>query len=331
MARLILEHSSKVLKDYPFAKKSLTIGRHVDNTIVLDDPVVSGYHARIDKRGVDYILTDLQSTNGTFLNDVNIVSHRLSHGDRIIIGEHAILFVGTEMAKTCAEEKKLDLNKTTIRGVSKKRRPLSQPKTIERAEITATKVKRSRLLGGLAPVCLGIFILTVCGWYILNHEPGLLKSILSVAIRTEVSEGETSSAGRHLSKTQSNEVESIPLITKVPQRPIPQPFKEPSEPLLSEKDPFMPISTDDQEPSSNQSWDKSEGLGKTLSNEIDEPEFILEGIVLASKSNDSFAVINGRMVREGGSVAGGTITEIGKHYVIIQSPKDNSKIKFTLR
>ena len=331
MARLILEHSSQVLKDYPFAKRSLTIGRHVDNTIVLDDPVVSGYHARIDKKGADFILTDLQSTNGTFLNDVNIVSHILSHGDRIMIGEHAILFVGTEMAKAYEEEKKLDFNRTTIRGVSKKRRTLSKPKTIERAEITATEVKRSRLLGRLAPVLLCIFILTVGGWYILNYEPVLLKSILSVAIRTKVSDGETSSANRHLSKSQSNEAESMPLIKKVPQRPIPQPSMESSEPLLSEKNPFMPISTEDQEPSSNQSWDKSEGLGQSVSNEIDEPKYILEGIVLVSESKDSFAVINGRVLRAGGSFEGVTIAEIGKRYVVIQDLKDNSKIKLTLR
>jgi hypothetical protein len=248
-----------------------------------------------------------------------------------MIGEHAILFVGTEMAKVCEEEKKLDLSKTTIRGVSKKRRPLSKPKTIERAEITAPKVKRSPLLGRLAPVLLGIFILTVGGWYILNHEPGLLKSIFSADIRTEVSEDETRSASRHLSKTPSNEVESIPLVITIPQRPISQPSREPSEPLLSEKELFIPISREDQEPSSNQSWEKPEGLGKTFSNEIDESEFVLEGIVLASKSKDSFAVINGRRVREGGSVEGATITEIGKNYVVIQSPKDNSKIKLTLR
>jgi len=121
MARLILEHNSKVLRDYSLAKKSLTIGRHVENNIVLDDPGVSGFHARIDKSGVNYILTDLQSTNGTLLNDENIVSHRLSHGDRIIIGEHAILFIGTEMGRAYEEAKNLDLNVTNILGGTPKK------------------------------------------------------------------------------------------------------------------------------------------------------------------------------------------------------------------
>jgi pSer/pThr/pTyr-binding forkhead associated (FHA) protein len=331
MARLILEHSSAVLKDYPFRKRSLTIGRNVDNTIVMDDPLVSGYHARIDKRGVDYILTDLQSTNGTFLNDINIVSHILSHGDRIMIGEHAILFIGTEMAKAYEEVENLDLNKTTIRGVSKKKEPLSQQKTIERSEISATEVMHPRLLGRLAPILLSIFILTASGWYILNYEPILLKSFFSAAIRTKGSDTETSSANMTLSKSQSAEAESMSLMTKVPQKPIPRPSKESSEPLLSEKNHSIPISTEYQEPSSQQSLEKSEEFEQRISNETYKPKYILEGIAWASESKDSFAVINGQMFKAGGSVKGIKIVEIGKRHVIIQDSKDDTKIKLTLR
>ena len=103
MARLILEFNQEVLKDFPVRGRSITIGRHEDNTIVLDNPRVSSYHARIDKTGSDYVLTDLQSTNGTFMNNENVVSRRLQHGDRIRIGEHLLLFVGTEKSKVEAE------------------------------------------------------------------------------------------------------------------------------------------------------------------------------------------------------------------------------------
>jgi pSer/pThr/pTyr-binding forkhead associated (FHA) protein len=333
MASLILEHNSAVLKNYPLAKRSLTIGRNVNNTIVLDDQLVSGYHARIDKRGVDYILTDLQSTNGTFLNDVNIVSRILSHGDKIMIGEHAILFIGTEMAKAYEEEKKLDLNKTTIRGVSKKRRTPSNQKTIERSEISAIEVKRSRLVGRLAPILLSIFILTIGGWYILNYEPILLKSVFSITTRTSGNDTKENSANMTLSKSRSAEAESMSLMTQAQQKSIPRPAKESSDPFLSEENLFMPISTETEyeEPSSKQSWEESEGFGQSITNEIDEPRYILEGIVWASESKDSFAVINGQIVRAGGSVKGIKIVEIGKRFVIIQDSKDDSKIRLTLR
>ena len=330
MARLILEQSSAVIKDYPLAKRSLTIGRNVDNTIVLDDPLVSGYHARIDKRGLDYILTDLQSTNGTFLNDVDIASHILSHGDKIMIGEHAVLFIGTEMATAYEEEKKLDLNKTTIRGVSKKRRTHSKQKTIERSEISATEVKHSRFPGILALILLSMFILTTGGWYILNYEPILLKSIFSVPLRTKGNDMEPSSANRTLAKSRSAGAESMSLMTKV-QKPIPRPAKEFSDPLLSEDNLIIPISTEYQEPSVKQSWEKSGRFGQNTSSEIDEPRYILEGVVWASESKDAFAVINGKIVKAGGSVKGIKILEIGRRYVIIQDSRDDSKIKLTLR
>jgi pSer/pThr/pTyr-binding forkhead associated (FHA) protein len=94
MARLILMFNNQAVKEYPLMKESITIGRNEGNVITVDNLAVSGYHARIDAVGKEYILTDLQSTNGTFVNDKKVVSHKLVHGDNIIIGKHRILFVG---------------------------------------------------------------------------------------------------------------------------------------------------------------------------------------------------------------------------------------------
>jgi pSer/pThr/pTyr-binding forkhead associated (FHA) protein len=127
MARIILEHKGQVLKDFPLHRESLTIGRRKDNTIVFNDPQVSAIHARIDKRGSDYILTDLQSTNGTFVNDLRVFSHRLNHGDRISVSKNNLLFIGTEKARIHAELDKIPLDRTVIvRGArQKKAQPIS--------------------------------------------------------------------------------------------------------------------------------------------------------------------------------------------------------------
>ena len=71
--------------------------------------------------------------------------------------------------------------------------------------------------------------------------------------------------------------------------------------------------------------------GETSLNGMNEPAYLLEGIVLASESQDSFAVINGRMVRSGGTVGEARIMEIGKNYVVVQPFDNDSKIKLTLR
>jgi len=130
MAKLILAFNKQVIKEYPFTKDSITMGRQDDNTIVIDNLAVSGYHAKIDKLGGEYILTDMQSTNGTFVNDQKVVSHKLSHGDNIVIGKHVILFVATEKEKLEGEgkDKKLPLDKTMLLDTQKQRELLAKQK-----------------------------------------------------------------------------------------------------------------------------------------------------------------------------------------------------------
>ncbi|MCB9832761.1 MAG: FHA domain-containing protein [Planctomycetes bacterium] len=50
-------------------RPGLGIGRHPDNDCLIEDPKVSGFHARIERRGVDWVLVDLGSSNGTHVLD----------------------------------------------------------------------------------------------------------------------------------------------------------------------------------------------------------------------------------------------------------------------
>ena len=128
MSKLILTFNKQVIKEYPFVKDSVTVGRQQDNTIVIDNLAVSSYHARIDRAGTDFIVTDLQSTNGTFINNRKVVSHKLSHGDNIIIGKHVILFIAAENERAVPERQteKMDLGKTMLLETAKQRDLLSK-------------------------------------------------------------------------------------------------------------------------------------------------------------------------------------------------------------
>ncbi|HEX2053277.1 MAG TPA: DUF3662 and FHA domain-containing protein [Actinomycetota bacterium] len=64
----------------------VTMGRSSSNGIVVDDPNASRSHARLIRREDGWWITDLDSTNGTLVNEVMIKERRLSHGDRIKIG-----------------------------------------------------------------------------------------------------------------------------------------------------------------------------------------------------------------------------------------------------
>jgi pSer/pThr/pTyr-binding forkhead associated (FHA) protein len=92
MARIILKFKELLLKDFSLQDGGKTIGRAPGNDIVLENLLVSGHHARIDQAGGDYILTDLQSKNGTYVNGARITSAKLRHGDQILVGKHTLVF-----------------------------------------------------------------------------------------------------------------------------------------------------------------------------------------------------------------------------------------------
>jgi pSer/pThr/pTyr-binding forkhead associated (FHA) protein len=140
MAKFILTFNKQVIKEYPWQDKSITIGRNEDNAVVINNLAVSGYHARIDKAGSDFILTDLQSTNGTFVNNKRVVSHKLSHGDNIIVGKHIILYVATGKEREEAQDAKLDLDRTMMLDTAKQRELLSKQEGVKKAQEMPEKV-----------------------------------------------------------------------------------------------------------------------------------------------------------------------------------------------
>ncbi|MDP6579925.1 MAG: SpoIIE family protein phosphatase [Vicinamibacterales bacterium] len=75
----------------PVEDDPLTIGRAESNVVLLEGGEISRRHAEIAKEGERYILRDVGSHGGTFVNDKSVVEHALSHGDRIRIGRHADL------------------------------------------------------------------------------------------------------------------------------------------------------------------------------------------------------------------------------------------------
>jgi predicted component of type VI protein secretion system len=69
-----------------------TVGRDVTNEIVLGDPEVSRQHARLTRTPAGYVLEDLGSTNGTYVNGERLAAPRvLTPGDSIGLGENIIL------------------------------------------------------------------------------------------------------------------------------------------------------------------------------------------------------------------------------------------------
>ena len=92
MPKLILKFDDRELSECAVGTHAVTIGRLPDNNIVIDNPAVSGRHARVYREGNHYVLEDLKSTNGTFVNDKPIARHTLLEGDVVLVGKHHLLF-----------------------------------------------------------------------------------------------------------------------------------------------------------------------------------------------------------------------------------------------
>lgn len=80
-------------REYPLLGKTMTVGRGIDNDVVLTDIAVSRKHLSISFEGTRYFLNDKGSGNGTIINQrVETGTRPLSHGDRIEIGNTVFRF-----------------------------------------------------------------------------------------------------------------------------------------------------------------------------------------------------------------------------------------------
>lgn len=108
MGKLIITESSGASRELALDKERVTVGRHADNDICLNDKAVSGHHAVIITILSDSFLEDLDSTNGTLVNGKQIAKHPLSHGDTVAIGRNTLRY---ETEQTGSGE---DFEKTMI-------------------------------------------------------------------------------------------------------------------------------------------------------------------------------------------------------------------------
>ena len=79
---------------FPLAADRTTVGKAGENDLALDtDPTASHLHAILERFPAGWCVTDLGSSNGTWVNGERIwASHRLRHGDEIRIGQTRLIF-----------------------------------------------------------------------------------------------------------------------------------------------------------------------------------------------------------------------------------------------
>ncbi len=93
MAKLMATRGGTTLGSWFIDDRRLVIGRAEGVDIRLEDAAVSKQHASIEVIGVDHILLDLESANGTSVNGARVTRHLLRHGDTIDILGFALKYV----------------------------------------------------------------------------------------------------------------------------------------------------------------------------------------------------------------------------------------------
>src|SRR5688572_16970155 len=89
------------------------IGRETSATLCLAESAVSRRHSKLEKRDDYYVITDLDSLNGTFVNDVPVKSRVLQHGDRVRVGESQFLFLLYE-GDASSKSSQIELNENQV-------------------------------------------------------------------------------------------------------------------------------------------------------------------------------------------------------------------------
>ncbi|HET8644525.1 MAG TPA: FHA domain-containing protein [Vicinamibacteria bacterium] len=91
--RLVWERADGSKVEFALNAAVMTVGRDETADIQVDEPLVSRLHARIERRGAEYVVLDLGSTNHTRVNGEMVRERALAHGDEVRFARARCVFL----------------------------------------------------------------------------------------------------------------------------------------------------------------------------------------------------------------------------------------------
>lgn len=110
MSKLTLSFKGRVLRVFPLQQGATFIGNDPACPIHIDSLAIEPKHARIEVHGQDAILFDMDTEDGTFVNQNKITEHKLKDNDQIRVGKHMLLYTYEEVSQLDANESSTSIN-----------------------------------------------------------------------------------------------------------------------------------------------------------------------------------------------------------------------------
>ena len=149
MARLHILSGAQEGEVIELTEERMTVGHAPSNIVRLEDDSVSACHAMLTRDGDDYLLRDLNSTNGTYVNQARVVEIKLNDGDHVQFG----------VVQTCFELAPVGEPLQPIQDATEAA-PASTPESV-----SVSDGEPARRTGVLPWVVIGLCAVSVLVWF----------------------------------------------------------------------------------------------------------------------------------------------------------------------
>lgn len=170
MPKLVVTSEEMKGRTFELFEDKVAVGRLPENHIRLEDKAISSHHAELHRKGEDYLVRDLNSTNGTRVNGQRVVEQRLMHGDTVSFGHLDLQYFSA--SKTSQQplpemsKKTVDLSGFSSGAITQKPATYKSVSPFQRRGRNTSKLVLQIAffaLGLVALVLLAIFITHIAG------------------------------------------------------------------------------------------------------------------------------------------------------------------------
>lgn len=132
MAKLILKFENTILREVSAGAGEVSIGRSPENAVMIDNPAVSHFHARVFGEDGRLMIEDFGSLNGTLVNGQRIQMASLKTGDVVTVGKHTLTVLdasvpaASEATASTPRPAAPKINETMMLGTRQRRELLQQ-------------------------------------------------------------------------------------------------------------------------------------------------------------------------------------------------------------